>query len=206
MNIRNLSGQRFGRLVASRLVMGRKYTTWACVCDCGAECEALSTNLVRGRTASCGCFWREQICRKHGPDTSAERNSWKKMLQRCTDPENISYEYYGGKGILVCERWAEFSNFLSDVGARPSARHSIGRIDNDGNYEPGNVRWETPQQQANNTSQNVVLSFDGDTMTAVQWASKLNINPKIIYARRNAGWPVDRILMQAVRFVSRRAS
>lgn len=90
---------------------------------------------------------------RHGRSRMPEYFAWKNVIYRCTNPSSSVYKYYGGRGIAVCDRWKDFDNFLADVGPRPSVKHSIDRIDNDGNYEPGNVRWATKKVQMNNKRQ-----------------------------------------------------
>ena len=100
--------------------------------------------------------------------------SWVHMRQRCLNPNNEKYEFYGKRGISICDRWKDFNNFIEDMGDRPSKLHSVGRINNDGNYSPENCRWELPNQQAVNTSRsNPVpgVSFDG-----TRWRARLRIN------------------------------
>ncbi|HEV8573869.1 MAG TPA: hypothetical protein VGR43_04090 [Dehalococcoidia bacterium] len=106
--------------------------------------------LVRGETTSCGCFQIEharQFFTTHGGRGKPEYDIWQGMLNRCRNPKVISYKYYGARGIKVCERWNDFANFYSDMGQRPSETHSVDRIDPNGDYEPGNCRWATPQEQ-----------------------------------------------------------
>jgi hypothetical protein len=105
-----------------------------------------------------------------------EHDAWRGMLARCRNPRHPSYKNYGGRGITACERWNSFENFLDDMGKRPSPKHSLDRIDNNGNYEPGNCRWATRREQANNTRMNRFVTFDGRTMTLAQWARETGIH------------------------------
>jgi hypothetical protein len=148
--IRDLSGQRFSRLVAIgplNLLSARgRDIYWNCLCDCGNSTIIRSADLVRGKTRSCGCLKKEiQIGHKynlkHGHHLSEKPSttyvSWMGMKQRCIDPKHISYPRYGGRGIAVCTRWMDFENFLNDMGERPAGL-SLDRIDNEGNYESNN--------------------------------------------------------------------
>jgi len=136
---------------------------WKCLCDCGNETIVLATNLRSGNTKSCGCILSKyrknnQANRKHGhaPEVNgkAKRSptyySWEAMKKRCLYPKHIAYDRYAGRGITICDRWLEsFENFLADMGERPKEL-TLDRIDNDGNYEPGNCRWATRSQQVLN--------------------------------------------------------
>jgi hypothetical protein len=117
------------------------------------------------------------------------------MHTRCRNENAANYRLYGARGISVCERWGQFEAFLSDMGPKPSARHQIDRIDNSGNYEPGNCRWATPVEQANNTRANHLLTIDGQTMTIVEWAREANILPVTLRRRIKDGWHPDWLLM-----------
>lgn len=134
-----------------------------CRCVCGTERMVNSSTLKHGQTLSCGCWQREKQSavgrttgRKHGKSKSPEHRAWQAIKQRCRNPNHPSYPNYGGRGIDVCDEWFySFRAFYDHVGPRPAQpegkrRWSIGRIDNEGNYEPGNVRWETTEQQARN--------------------------------------------------------
>jgi len=116
------------------------------------------------------------------------------MWSRCTNPIVDRYPLYGGRGIKVCERWQNFENFYEDMGNKPSPKHSIGRIDNDGNYEPSNCRWESRGEQANNTSTNVFIEWNGQKKTYSQWATDTGIAYATIVQRHRAGMPPEKIL------------
>jgi hypothetical protein len=123
-----------------------------------------------------------------------EYRAWSAMKLRCANPNNEQYHNYGGRGITVCDRWRQsFAAFLVDMGPRPSPRHSIDRIDNNGNYEPGNCRWATSREQNRNRRNNIVLTHDGRTMCLADWARELGVPRGTLLARYRDGQPPDRI-------------
>ncbi len=159
MRALDLSGQRFTRLlvVAKADPIGGR-TAWHCVCDCGAPVTTLTDRLTRGQTKSCGC-WSADKARtrcstlnlRHGMKGTPEYDAWSNMLDRCRRVASAAFWFYGGRGITVCQAWRDsFEAFYDHIGPRPSSKHSLDRIDNDGNYEPGNVRWATMTQQNSN--------------------------------------------------------
>ena len=119
--------------------------------------------------------------------------SWQSMLKRCRNPRTVQWKWYGGRGIKVCERWLSFETFLADMGERPAGA-SLDRIDNDGNYEPGNVRWATRYEQAMNRRCVLRLTAAGVCLTVVEWSSRTGIKKGTIRMRLLRGWPVERAI------------
>lgn len=154
---------------------GHKTKVVKCLCECGNNTVVQYNNLVSGHTKSCGCI--ENIGNlKHGMSYTKEYKSYHKMLERCYNPKQDNYESYGGRGIIVCDRWREsFENFFSDMGLKPTSKHSIERTDHDGNYEPSNCTWETQRNQCNNKRNNVFYEHNGVSKTQSQWARHLGI-------------------------------
>lgn len=152
---RDLSGQRFGRLVAIETNRRdhRHNRLWRCQCDCGNEVEVNVNRLVTGNTKSCGCLYVDAH-KTHGATVGRGRVpeyiAWMHMRARCTNPKLPQFKDYGGRGIRVCDRWNDYASFIADMGNRPSPRHSLDRIDVNGNYEPGNCRWATKDVQQHN--------------------------------------------------------
>ena len=153
-------GQRFNRytVIGSAGVSAHGKTQWLCRCDCGNESIVAGGSLHNGHQKSCGCL-KVEVARArmttHGHHPTGkqtpEYTAWCNIKIRCYNPEAENYEYYGGRGIRVCDRWLNsFENFLSDMGERPSRKHTIDRKENNGNYEPSNCRWITMLEQCAN--------------------------------------------------------
>ncbi len=148
-------------------------------------------------------YRRTHGCARKG-SWSPEYMSWVAMIQRCTNPKNPSYPRYGGRRITVCDRWMTFENFLADMGAKPSPKHSIERIDNDGHYHASNCRWATAKVQARNRRNNRLLTLNGKTLCVAAWAETLGISQWVLANRLRYGWSDERILTTPVRFTSPR--
>lgn len=149
----DLSGRSFGKIRVLRVSHkdARHAYFYVCACFCGASFVAEGDKIKRRHTRSCGCL-QESV--KHGLVNSAEYGIWNAMKGRCLNPRSHAFRDYGGRGIKVCKRWLDFRNFYADMGPRPTPSHSLDRKDNDGNYEPGNVRWATKSEQAKNRRNN----------------------------------------------------
>lgn len=196
-------GARFDSLVVEGEV-GRDHhanVVWQCRCDCGQLTTAITNKLVRGRKRSCGCKQLEYIgesCSTHGETRggrpSSEFSIWQGMLARCSNPDHARWHRYGGRGIKVCDRWLTFSNFLSDMGRRPSLRHSLDRKDNNGNYDPENCRWATRAEQNANMCTNVRLALDGRDLTVSEWSRETGIGVATLSQRIRHGWSAEAAL------------
>ncbi len=190
-------GQQYGRLlVLSRAPNASEKDTnarWVCQCECGRKSVAYGQDLKRGKVVSCGC-WNTQKRITHGMARTNVNAVWRSMRDRCNNQKNAAYVNYGGRGIRVCERWDSFENFLADMGSRPNG-YSIDRIDNNGNYEPGNCRWATTKQQMNNQRRNRVIELNGERKTIAQWAEQLGVGWTCIRDRLDRyGWTIERAL------------
>jgi hypothetical protein len=161
-------GDKFGRLTV--IGIGRRSPTsrqwyWKCRCECGNEKEIMGCNIREGKSLSCGCLQKERAGdshRTHGGSGSKLHAAWKNIKQRCRNKNNTAYHNYGGRGIDICEEWANsFVAFKEALGEPPSSTHSIDRIDNNKGYEPGNVRWATPYDQGINRRHSVYVDFGG---------------------------------------------
>lgn len=194
----DLSGQRFGRLVAISYVAGSPKKAWMCKCDCGATVEIRGRNLRIGKTRSCGCLKRDNLAAgiavAHGMTRTPTYKSWNSMIGRCTNPAEPTYRRYGGAGVTVCREWRKFAAFLSDMGIRPSGT-TLDRIDVQGNYEPKNCRWASAKVQANNRGNNRLITYGGKRMTIRQLCDLTGAD----YSRTRdrickLGWDVQRAI------------
>lgn len=170
---------------------------WLCQCECGRKAVVAGRRLRNGHTQSCGCLQREESAKalritatRHGMRNTPEWLAWKNMRDRCSKTSHPSYHRYGGRGIKVCDRWLDFTAFFEDMGVRPGPGSSVDRIDNDGDYEPGNCRWATAKQQARNRSNTKTVKYRGVQVTIVELAERTGVKYSVLHARLKAGWSV----------------
>jgi hypothetical protein len=189
----DLTGQVFGRLTALSRIDKPGESKWLCRCECGNIKEVFARKLTRKATQSCGCLHREMVGARfatHRMSESPEYRVWAGMKRRCYAPKAPHYECYGGRGITVCDQWLNsFESFYQDMGPRPSARHSIDRIDVNGNYEPGNCRWATIKQQRRNTRSTTFVQYMGKEMCIAEAAELSGIRVGTLHSRLWRGWP-----------------
>jgi hypothetical protein len=207
----DLIGQVFGRLTVvsreTRRMSGRNRTYWFCRCSCGNEVSVVSDSLIQERTQSCGCLLRESSTERHishGLSHTAEFSVWCAMRKRCGNPKDIGFHNYGGRGIRVCDRWLGkdgFTNFLTDVGRRPSPKHTLDRIDNDGDYCPTNCVWATRAEQLRHNRRNNVITFNGKTMILQDWVNEIGISRSVLDTRLRRGWTVERAFTTPVQYI-----
>ncbi len=205
----DLAGKRFGRLLVegfhdvARLSTGETKRRWCCLCDCGNKTVVYGSGLTSGNTRSCGCLSREvsrTLHRKHGHSGSREYEIWCGAKKRCYNAKAQMYAYYGGRGIRMCDEWRDdFEAFLRDMGSCPEGM-SLDRKDVNGHYEPGNCRWATGVEQANNSRFNRWITYRGERLTIAEATRKYSIHSApTVLDRLRRGWSVERALLEPLR-------
>lgn len=197
---RDLNNQRFERLVVKATDGIHR---WLCVCDCGKEISVLTQSLVENKTRSCGCLQKERAGNaqyKHGHNARGKRTPeyrvWAGIVNRCENPREPAYKFYGGRGIKVDPVWREsFQSFLDHVGKRPEGG-TLDRIDNNGNYEPGNVRWATRKEQARNRRSSKMVVWKGKELSIAALAEQEGVNYKRLWQRLKDGVPLEKALVK----------
>lgn len=179
----DLTGQQFGQWTA--LKSGKKTAYWLCKCACGREVEVFIGSLRAGKSKGCSkCQSRwmstsgqsSRNATKHGLHRSDEYRSWKMMKEHCSNPKQDNWAYYGGRGILVCDKWKNsFEEFYKDMGPKPKD-YSIDRIDVNKNYEPGNCKWSSTKEQNRNKVNNIWVDLDGERILLIDAAARYNIS------------------------------
>lgn len=204
----DLTGQRFGRLVAIEKIRKNELFHYKCECDCGNFLTVVSGNLTRKQKAvySCGCARKELDLSgsanpnyRHGHAIKGNRSRtlriWSGMMHRCYSKDDSSYMNYGGRGIGVADDWHDFKKFLADMG-KPPRGLSLDRIDNNSGYSKSNCRWATPTQQTRNQRSNVLITFDGETKTVSEFAEIHKIKEQTLRSRIGyLGWDVSTALL-----------
>lgn len=199
-NLFDLTGQKYGRLyviefAGYRSVGSRRLRYWKCLCDCGNYKEMSTKALRSNHIKSCGCGIANRG-RTHGKSYWPEYRVWAGMKQRCENPKQKSYKNYGARGIKVHQPWSEsFESFISDIGRRPSPKHSLERINNDGDYCPENCIWATRDIQNRNSRHNAWLTYNGETLCIKDWALKLGIDISTLRCRLRT-WPLEKTMTE----------
>lgn len=196
----NITGKQFGYLLAIHYIPKGK---WLVKCYCGTEKIVQTGHLLGGNTKSCGCLQKDlmrQKSKKHGMWESKEYSTWSSMKQRCYNSKNLFYKDYGGRGIRICDRWKDsFENFFADMGKKPTPKHSIDRIDVNGNYEPSNCRWATPLQQGFNQRKVIVVEFKGEKVRLLDLCKEYNKDFTTVRYRMKRGYPLLEALTKNIR-------
>jgi len=199
MRFKDLTNQRFGRLIALEAFKkpyNNKYH-WKCICDCGRNVEVISSNLTKGNSTSCGCYKNEKIGAlnmQHGLSKTRMFKIWVGIRKRCTNPNMKSYERYGGRGIKVCKEWDSYLRFYDDMINGYSDDLTLERIDPNGNYEPSNCKWANSIEQARNKTNTRLIEFNGIKLTAKGWEEITSIRSDTIQWRIKNGWDLERAL------------
>lgn len=196
---KDISGMRFDRLVAIRSDHAKKkgYYFWLFLCDCGKEKVISKASVIAKIVVSCGCYGKQKRLEskrsfKHGKTGSKVYYTWQSMKGRCFNPKQDMFPKYGGRGIKICDRWLKFENFLEDMGEPPTQKHSIDRIDNNGNYEPTNCRWATNKEQSRNRSVTKFATYKGETKSVLDWCEELGLSYNLTRERLSNGWTAER--------------
>jgi hypothetical protein len=201
----DITGHKFGRLTAVNFVKKyKKHLYWLFRCDCGQDIIIEKGHAASGHSKSCGCLNNEARAisnRKHGMCYTPEYKAWSSLIFRTTSSNFKESDRYIGRGITVCDSWRNsFEQFYKDMGTRPSLKHSVDRINNDGNYEPSNCRWATRTEQNNNICTNIHITVNEETKTPRQWSDITGIGYTVIRDRVKLGWSPERIITEPVNY------
>lgn len=192
---KNITGQRFGKLIAIRYEGSTKEgrARWFCKCECGKETIILLTALTSGSTTSCGCVLNEKLT-KHNMSNARIYHIWQSMKTRCTNPKSNRYRYYGGKGIIYDPKWEVFEGFYEDMGGGYREGLLLDRIDGSKNYTKDNCRWVDYNIQNNNKADNVELEYNGKLYSPQEISKTFSIPLFTGYNRLRRGWTTKQII------------
>ena len=198
----DLTGHRYGLLTVIRKAgMSGSQSLWECRCDCGTTSIKRLGNLRSGQTHSCGHLRSEVTGRlktKHAMYGTPSYKSWSSMRTRCQNENNHKYPSYGGRGIIVCERWNSFELFFEDMGERPKGT-TLGRINNDGNYDLNNCEWQSNNCQARNKRNSALFVFNGKSATISEHCEGVGLNYNTVRTRiYSYGWNIERALTSPI--------
>lgn len=198
--LKDITGQKFGKwtVLEHKEKRGQAHY-WLCKCECGNTAIVRGGSLAQGTSKSCGCVGRQKTIErstKHGGYGTRLYRIWDDMKARCYNHNSISYPNYGAKGITVCEEWKNFKTFMDWALANGyNDKLTLDRIDYNKGYTADNCRWITMMEQSNNKSNNHYITYNGETLTMVQWARKLNISYNLLCQRMSRGWTFEKAIL-----------
>ena len=206
----DITGNKYNRLLVFERIGTDKNgnATYLCLCDCGNWTEANANELKNNHKKSCGClhneinseFGKRKSHFIHGESKTNLHKIWQGMIQRCHNPKNPAYSYYGGRGIFVCPEWHDYTIFSKWAHDNCYVDGlSIERIDNDLEYSPDNCKWIPRSEQSKNRRSVLKYEYNGATKTLREWGEEVGIKPKILWSRIHSGWTIERALTQPVR-------
>lgn len=193
-----MTGNTFGRLTVKKVIpaaiAGTRQSVCVCVCECGNNVTRPAGSIRTKKTLSCGCLLRDATRERrttHGMSFSSEHQTWVAMQARCLNPNNKEFHNYGGRGITICKRWLGkrgLQNFVSDMGKRPSSKHSLDRYpDMNGDYKPSNCRWATPKEQTRNCRRTIFVTIDGLRQPLIAVAEERGLSATMLAKRYRKG-------------------
>lgn len=201
--IADISGKRFGRLVAIEHVYTKSHNAyWSFMCDCGNIKIIPAHSVKSGNSTSCGCYQTEVTIKRltrHNKFGTREYNIWAAIKRRCYNLNDKEYKNYGERGITICDKWLTFEGFWEDMQEGYSVELTIDRINVNGNYEKSNCRWATNEEQSNNMRSNLYHTHNGITLTISQWGKLLDIPHDRIRSRLKYGWTFEEAITKPVR-------
>jgi hypothetical protein len=190
-------GDTFGRLevIAIGVTKGTPRYKAICKCSCDSEIKAIRFDaLLNGFTQSCGCLQKERTT-THGLTNSVHYSRWHNMIDRCENTENHSYSRYGGRGIKVCEKWHDLKNFVADLPDGYEDGLEMDRVNNEGDYEPNNIRWVSKSKNCDNRCTGNIIEFNGKKQSLTRWAEEMGIRWESLYARIYISkWAIEKAL------------
>ena len=210
-NYQDLIGQKFGKLTVIEYAGKAKdgHSLWKCQCDCGNFCTVCSNNLKSGGTKSCKCY-RNKFKSLNAKHNYIEHKRlykiWCSIKTRCYNNKSRAFNYYGGRGIRICDEWLNsfdiFKNWALSNGYKSNL--TIDRINNNCNYEPSNCRWVDRYTQANNKRTNVFITYKNESKTLANWAKELGISPSVLWYRLHKSWDIEKVIKTPLRKDKRR--
>lgn len=215
-DISNEIGKKYHLLTILKDLGSRRTSSGKCVmryvlaeCECGNIFEVRLLSIRKEKTISCGCLLRH-IYKKNGTKLKNHRksktknhNRWWDMITRCYNKNRLCYKDYGGRGIHVCDEWKQsFDKFMEDMGEPPTEKHTLDRINVNGNYCKENCRWTTMKEQARNRRNTIKIDYNGQCLSLPDWCDKLNLKYKLVSGRLSRGWTFERAIKQSIRKIN----